>query len=246
VSALGWGPDGRRLASGDEVGHLRIWDADTGDYLLALETTAWEGGQINSIAWSPDGERLHAATYYESVIWESRLETAQAVWRANGLRRAAELEEERLEAFVRDLFQKHVFLEPVLEALRTDKRLDAEDREAAIALAEWDGGPSAWRLNDLAWDLVDPEREDPATDVAAALEYARAAVDLEPGEPMYLDTLAWALFANGLDAEALEASVLALQHASEEDRGEYGGYLDQLEEALEDRAADPSAGDTNN
>jgi WD40 repeat protein len=54
VRALAVSPDGITLATGDEVGFLRLWDADTGTLLSEVRT----GQTIQSLAFSPDGDYL--------------------------------------------------------------------------------------------------------------------------------------------------------------------------------------------
>jgi WD40 repeat protein len=61
-------PDGRRLATGDKVGHVVLWDLESGQKLTALEAPelyTWDPvqrrhsiGGIRSLAFSPDGTRL--------------------------------------------------------------------------------------------------------------------------------------------------------------------------------------------
>ena len=50
--------------------------------------------------------------------------------------------------------------------------------------------------------------------------------------------MAWALFANGLDEEALVTSKTALLAATEEDKAKYAGYVTRLEAAVEALADD--------
>jgi WD40 repeat protein len=62
--------DGRHLATGDKVGHITVWDAQTGAKLTALDAPAfytWDPvqrrhsiGGIRALAFSPDGTRLAA------------------------------------------------------------------------------------------------------------------------------------------------------------------------------------------
>ena len=62
--------DGRRLATGDKVGHINIWDMGSGRSLATLEAPefyTWDGvqrrhsiGGIRSLAFSPDGKHLAA------------------------------------------------------------------------------------------------------------------------------------------------------------------------------------------
>jgi WD40 repeat protein len=61
-------PDGRRLATGDKVGHVNVWDIDSGSRLGELEAPVfytWDPvqrrhsiGGIRALAFSPDGARL--------------------------------------------------------------------------------------------------------------------------------------------------------------------------------------------
>jgi hypothetical protein len=49
---------------------------------------------------------------------------------------------------------------------------------------------------------------------------------------MFLDTLAWALFENGLYAEAIATSEKALALAPEAEKSNYQGYLDRLKKMI--------------
>jgi len=61
-------PDGRHVATGDKVGHITVWDLESGQKLTALEAPelyTWDPvqrrhsiGGIRSLAFSPDGARL--------------------------------------------------------------------------------------------------------------------------------------------------------------------------------------------
>jgi WD40 repeat protein len=60
--------DGRRLATGDRVGHVVIWDTETGRQVCAVEAPTlytWDGvqrirsiGGVRGLAFSPDGAQL--------------------------------------------------------------------------------------------------------------------------------------------------------------------------------------------
>jgi WD40 repeat protein len=66
--ACAFAPDGTRLATGDKVGHVVVWDVAAGKELTALETPVmytWDPtarrhsiGGIRSLAFSPDGALL--------------------------------------------------------------------------------------------------------------------------------------------------------------------------------------------
>ena len=63
-----YSPDGRRLATGDRVGHVVIWDTATGQQLGAIEAPTlytWDGvqrirsiGGVRGLAFSPNGTQL--------------------------------------------------------------------------------------------------------------------------------------------------------------------------------------------
>ena len=90
-------------------------------------------------------------------------------------------------------------------------------------------------LNELAWPLVDPDRTAFGRE-AEGLALARRAASMAPesgdDRAMVTDTLAWALFAIGLDSEALTTSKAALEAASDEKKSEYSGYVKKLEAAI--------------
>ena len=66
--AVTFSPDGRRLATGDRVGHVVVWDVESGKQLVTIETPTlytWDGvqrirsiGGIRGLAFSPDGTQL--------------------------------------------------------------------------------------------------------------------------------------------------------------------------------------------
>jgi len=79
LGEVAWAPDGTRLASGDDEGALRIWDASTGQ--VALELGKHER-RISALAYAPDGARLAAAGLTDLRIWDTG--TGAVVYRLPG------------------------------------------------------------------------------------------------------------------------------------------------------------------
>ncbi len=138
---------------------------------------------------------------------------------------------------------------------RAAKRVASLRREIAIAsgttpFEAMELPPSfaeaeAHELNDFAWARVAPETEAEEQDrkvvgdEARALAAARAAVALASGsasEAPYLDTLAWALVANGQDEEARQRTAEALAKSSLAERMEFEGSQRAVLAAIDQRA----------
>ena len=105
-------------------------------------------------------------------------------------------------------------------------------------------GLNASDLNSYAWPRCAPEKvgdqQDRKTfgEEALALAAAHAAVQKATGtatESTYLDTLAWALVANGQDAEARQRSAEALAKAPVDERSIFEGYQRAIDAAIAQR-----------
>jgi WD40 repeat protein len=57
VTALAFSPDGSRLVTAGSDHSVRVWDAETGQELLALPGV---GGPVAGVAWDRAGERVFA------------------------------------------------------------------------------------------------------------------------------------------------------------------------------------------
>lgn len=68
LGEVAWSPDGGRLATGDDEGALRIWDARNGK--LALELGKHER-RITALAHAPGGARLAVAGMTDLRIWDT-------------------------------------------------------------------------------------------------------------------------------------------------------------------------------
>jgi WD40 repeat protein len=99
--AVTFSPDGRRLATGDRVGHVVVWNVENGQQLQTIETPTlytWDGvqrirsiGGIRGLAFSPDGtqlaiggvgqignvDALQGPSRVEVYNWESRQRVAE-------------------------------------------------------------------------------------------------------------------------------------------------------------------------
>jgi eukaryotic-like serine/threonine-protein kinase len=69
VSAVGWSPDGKRIASASGDGTVQVWDASNGGHVL---TYRGHSGDVLTLAWSPDGQ----------YIASGGLDTTVQVWNA--------------------------------------------------------------------------------------------------------------------------------------------------------------------
>jgi tetratricopeptide (TPR) repeat protein len=185
VTGVAYSPDGRRLASaGGLDSTVRIWDAATGQELLSLK----RGGY--GVAFGPDGRRLVSAGNDATVrVWEAS-PVPPELWRRRGLVHE-----------VHWLFDRLLWREGVLAALRKDPTLSAADREFARQVVQTHQ-EDAGALNEAAWKVV--KTRDAGRDAyALALRQAEAAVRLDPGTWAPLNTLGVAQYRLGRYADAL-------------------------------------------
>ena len=201
VYSVAWNPAGTRIVSGSDDETVRVWDTLSGE---CVQTLRGHVRQVSSVAWNPSGTRIVSVSDNGIVlIWESDFEQARAMRHGAERRR-------RLQLIVDELFKEHLFLEPVMEALGKNPNLDDTHRTTALRMANAIGNSYAnsylLDLNGKARSLVNPFHEHKTKEAVHVLRLARAAVSIEPGDCMILDTYAWALFANGLYNKAIAAS----------------------------------------
>ncbi len=69
IWSLAWSPDGTRIASGDGLHRVQVWDAATGKLFV---TYTKHSGPINALAWSPDGTSIVSASADNTVqVWDA-------------------------------------------------------------------------------------------------------------------------------------------------------------------------------
>jgi WD40 repeat protein len=207
IESLAWSPDSERVVTGSSDEDLRVWDPIRGACLHVLKG---HEGHVESVAWSPDGNRIVSASGDETFrVWESRFEDALPMWRAESNRQRAEQASEL--------------------NTRAWALVDPDPQEEAFAPPEIPRLPGE--------PIAEPRQLSGEDDFAFGLRLAQAATALAPEESNIRDTLAWALFANGLHDEALIESARALELAPEDEKDDYQGYLDRMRAMIEEAQA---------
>jgi tetratricopeptide (TPR) repeat protein len=99
-------------------------------------------------------------------------------------------------------------------------------------------GASVQQLNMEAWTSVDPDREDRETDVELALKLIRVCLQMQPDCYAAQDTLAWALYENGLYDEAIEVVQKLLGVLPDEGKDTIQESLGRLNQLIEKKLSD--------
>ena len=69
MRTLAFSPDGRTLASGSRDNTIRLWDVDTGRYLVTLQE---HKGDVETLAFSPDGRTLASGGNNKTLeLWDT-------------------------------------------------------------------------------------------------------------------------------------------------------------------------------
>jgi uncharacterized protein with WD repeat len=76
INTSAFSPDGKRLASGDCVGAIRLWDTATGKELAVF---THKGRRAWSLAFSPNGKMLASSSPSRVMLWEVRTGEPRAV-----------------------------------------------------------------------------------------------------------------------------------------------------------------------
>ena len=77
---MAFSPDGKRIVTGSEDKTVKVWDAETGQEVLALKGHT---DDVSSVAFSPDGKRIVTGSEDRTVkVWDA--ETGQEVLALKG------------------------------------------------------------------------------------------------------------------------------------------------------------------
>jgi formylglycine-generating enzyme required for sulfatase activity/serine/threonine protein kinase len=199
----------------------RLWPAHP-ENIARYE--AWLARAEALVGELPDHERKLAELRARSVPWT---EEEQAKQRAEHPK-LVELESA----------QRHVEHHRKLRAALQSSAPAPDPRPEEVGVDLTSLPSDANEVNGLAWDLIDPEREDWGGE-AKGLVLARRAVELAaellPEERAGIrDSLAWALFANGRFDEAVAEEEQALEEAAADKKQEFEGYLAKLKKKVEE------------
>lgn len=162
---LAWSPDGRTLARWDHVGHMVLWDVETGNSRRMLAGLGWRTSRVR---FSPDGSRVAVgADYNKAEAWDlasSRLlgvyDTGASLlsdlaWSPDGRQLAVAAGNVVLWDPVRDEVSLEFDLDAAPASLdsstyqgemwtRARRVLFAPDGESLITVRAWDRGIAVW------------------------------------------------------------------------------------------------------
>jgi WD40 repeat protein/serine/threonine protein kinase len=86
---VAWSPDGALIATDSRDGSTRFWNALTGEYLFAFPNNSEERQVLNSISWSPNGDRVLIMGVEFNQIWDLTTREATFSGHQQGLTDAA-------------------------------------------------------------------------------------------------------------------------------------------------------------
>jgi dipeptidyl aminopeptidase/acylaminoacyl peptidase len=219
VWSVAFSPDGQRLASASDLDSVRVWDADKGQELLTLKGHT---GNVVRVSFSPDGRRLASASGDGTVrVWDA--DKGQELLTLKGhtaVRMSISPDGQRLASEWSTGPVYAVAFSPDGQRLaatsvggQTVRVWDADRGEEALAdhLTAKEAARlsieamrlynEAMRLNSQAWRLATgpADKRDPAR----ALQLSQQAVQLDPSNANFLNTLGVVQYRNGLYREAM-------------------------------------------
>jgi WD40 repeat protein len=206
---LAFTADGKQMAVEVQRGLLALVEVESGRELARLEDPNQDG--TSSMVFSRDGSRLVAVNMSDSGtihVWDLRaireqLKELGLDWHAPPLPPAAEQRVRPIEVQVQfgNLVQAAEAGRLVGEAGRLVSQGKHVEAPAVLRQAILADPTHAMAYNNLAWHLLVGPKE--VRDAKQALPLARKAVELTPGESLYLNTLGIALYRNDQFKEAV-------------------------------------------
>ena len=239
VFSVAFAPDGRRVASGGCDGDhtIRVWDADTGAEVLALN--GHDRG-IGSVAFSPDGKRIISGSKDNTLkVWDvttgAQLMTFRsqsgiwsAVFSSDG-RTIAIPDWDTVALFesappaagyqpringdiatrtLEAIHEKHGSYHEVIGSLQAGAVFAEPVRRLALRIATSRKWEDADKLKNEAWEVLKSSEKD-ASAYRGALQKAEKANGWEPNDPVILRTLGTAQYRTGSYEEALKTLMRA-------------------------------------